>query len=385
MKLQKKLSPAVIDAAKPEADPYRIWDVTIPQLHIRVQPSGVKSWNVQWTRTASKSLGKWPAVTVEAARSQARAVLTETAEKGAPAKVCRDTVADACRDYVAAISKQRKSAADDAARRFDRTVYADRIAKVRLADLSQKDLEDWRGRVERGELAELPAKRGRPPTPKPLSPSSMNRMRTVLVAALNHAVAKRRVAPDRAIEWESVKPYEGADKRREIYLDRQQRRAWLDAAEGDVRDLIECIILTGGRPGDPALMLRREYDARHGTVHFRSKKKPRTFAIHPAAKPLFDRLAKDKLPAAHMFTNGGKPWAAHEWAGPIREAAIKAGLPSGATLYTLRHCWITDAIVGGMDLLTVAKSAGTSLAMIEKHYGHLVKGAADKLAQVNFL
>jgi len=55
-------------------------------------------------------------------------------------------------------------------------------------------------------------------------------------------------------------------------------------------------------------------------------------------------------------------------------------------MYTLRHSWITDAIVAGMDLLTVSKLAGTSLLMIEKHYGHLVQdGAREKLAAINFV
>ncbi len=87
MKLSKKLSPAAVEAARPEADPYRIWDTVVPQLHLRVQPSGVKSWNVQWSRTSSRSLGKWPGVTVEAARTRAKAVLVETDHHGAPLAV----------------------------------------------------------------------------------------------------------------------------------------------------------------------------------------------------------------------------------------------------------------------------------------------------------
>ena len=39
--------------------------------------------------------------------------------------------------------------------------------------------------------------------------------------------------------------------------------------------------------------------------------------------------------------------------------------------YTLRHSAITDLVTGGLDLLTVAQLAGTSVAMIERHYGHL--------------
>ncbi|MGV8931983.1 MAG: tyrosine-type recombinase/integrase [Luteimonas sp.] len=83
-KLSKKLSPAVVDGCKPERDPYRIWDTVVPQLHLRVQPSGVKSWNVQWSRTSSRALGKWPGVTVEAARAKAKAALVETDSHGAP-------------------------------------------------------------------------------------------------------------------------------------------------------------------------------------------------------------------------------------------------------------------------------------------------------------
>lgn len=387
MKLAKKLSPAIVEAAKLEAAPYRIWDTTVPQLFLRIMPSGVKSFNVAWHRQGSKSVGKWPGVNIDGARTQARKLLAQVAEDGAPAAEVKDTVADAGRDYVSALrSEGRKSTADDAQRRFERTIYSDPIGKIKLAKLSQDDLEAWRSRVERGELASLPTKKGRPPNAKPLSKGTFNRMRTPLVAALNRAVSRRKVSPDRVIEWQSVKPYKNADKRRDLYLDRAQRRALLANASEDIRDVMECIALTGCRPGDPAAVLRRDYDARHGMVTFRTKDHPRTIPVSPTAKALLDRLANDKLPAAHMFTNDSAAWTSKNRSQLVKVAATAADLPQGVVLNTLRHCWITDAIVGGMDLLTVAKLSGTSLAMIEKHYGHLVHGAArDKLAEVNFL
>lgn len=87
MKVCKKLSQGAVDDAKPDAAPYRIWDTIVPQLHLRVQPSGVKSWNVQWSRSQSRALGKWPGVTVEAARIKAKAALVETDTHGAPVAV----------------------------------------------------------------------------------------------------------------------------------------------------------------------------------------------------------------------------------------------------------------------------------------------------------
>lgn len=387
-----KLTIRAVELAQPSEKPYEISDSDMKGLLLRVQPSGVKSYIVTWGRGKRRTLGKHPVMTLAGARAAALAALSEAFQHGAPLAVVAPkselTVADACRDYVTALEKDgRKTASNDAKRRFERCLYGDKLGKVRLKDLHQDHIEAWRDRVEKGDLPPLPVKRGRPPVAKPLARSSINRIRTTLVAALNHAVARRKVSPDLAFEWNAVKPLKDAGQRRGLYLEREQRRALLEAAEGPVRDLIECVALTGCRPGDPSLCLRSDYDGRTASVRFRSKDHDRKIPLSPAATALFDRLAKGKLPKAHLFTQDGKKvWTPTDWSELVRDAAARAGLPAGVTLYTLRHCWITDAIVGGMDLLTVAKLAGTSLAMIEKHYGHLVQGAArDKLAQVQFL
>lgn len=296
------------------------------------------------------------------------------------------TVGEACRAYMDQLRRDgREETALDVEQRFNRTVFADPLGKVKLSALRERHLEEWRERMEQGHLSPVPVKGAR--APKPLSPAVFKRTLTTLKAALNNAVRKRYVASEKAIEWSGMKPAKDADKRRELYLDRSQRQALLEAAVGPLRDLIECVALTGCRPGDPAKALRKHYDAKTQSVTFLTKGHVRTIPLSPAAKALFDRLAKDKLPNAHLFTQGnGKPWTSRAWHDGMRAAVAKAGLPEGTVLYTLRHSWITDAITGGMDLLTVAKLAGTSLAMIEKHYGHLVHGAArDKLASLRFL
>lgn len=385
---RESLTEKGVKEAKASGKLYRLRDAKVPGLLLRVNATGAKTWAITWGRAQERIIGTFPVMTLEMARTQGRSLLAQAAEHGTPTpKASAGSVADACRDYVEALRKiGRTSTAGDAERRFERTVYDDRIGKISLSKLTQDDVEDWRDRVERGDLTALPTRKGRPPTAKPLSKASVNRMRTVLVAALNRAVERRKVSPDRAIEWANVKPYEKVGSRRELYLERTQRRALLAAAGEDLRDVMECIALTGCRPGDPAAVLRRDYDHRHGAVTFRTKEHTRTVPLSPQALTLFDRLAKGKLPSAHMFTNGGAAWNHYDWAEQVRQASTAAGMPEGVVLYTLRHCWITDAIVGGMDLLTVAKLAGTSLAMIEKHYGHLVHGAArEKLAKVQFL
>ena len=82
-----------------------------------------------------------------------------------------------------------------------------------------------------------------------------------------------------------------------------------------------------------------------------------------------------------FMRSGGKRWDRDTWKKPIAKAALAAGLPEGTTAYTLRHSTITDLVIAKLPLLTIAQISGTSAAMIEKHYGHLVGDAArDALA-----
>ncbi len=94
---------------------------------------------------------------------------------------------------------------------------------------------------------------------------------------------------------------------------------------------------------------------------------------------MFSTQTADKLPAAPIFTRGnGRRWERKEWGDEIRRAAEAAGLPKGTIAYTLRHSTITDLVTAGLPLLTIAQISGTSVQMIEKHYGHLVSNAAVK-------
>lgn len=403
-----RLVKALRDPAHRPATPKRVWDTEARKLCIRVRETGAAAFYVQWSRTSAARLGSADELPVGDARLQAMAqvvsakraadgvpeLVREKREAIAEAKRVIFTTADAGREYVKALRKEKRhTAASDAERRFERVLYSDPLGAIEFSSLTLADVEAWRERVEAGHLASLPAKRGRPAVSKPMSPSSFKRTFTALKAALNRGLTRDRTLPATlSREWSEVKAQEGADRRRELYLTREQRRALLDVCAGGLRDLVECVILTGCRPGDPAVMRRADYQVVEGRAYatFRTKASPRSeikerrVPLSPRAKELFDRLAKDKLPAAYLFTkDSGYPWSAHDWRDAFKEAVMTAGLPSETVMYSLRHCWITDAIVGGMDPMTAAKFAGTSLAMIQKHYGHLVEDAAtDRLAAI---
>jgi integrase len=279
------------------------------------------------------------------------------------------TVELACKDYVQDRRTEKgEECAHDADMRFKRTIYGTEFGKRPLAKLWMADVKKWRRDTS-------------------LSKSSQNRTTTALRAALNLAVQNRRVGADRAIEWKLVKQHGNAESRRDLFLDLDQRRRLVEAAGGAVGNLIAGVALTGARPGDLRKARRSHFESRTASITFLAKNHPRTVPLPQAALPLFERLAKDKLPNAWLFTrDDGKPWAHSDWDELVRAAAEKAGLPNGVCLYTLRHSFITQALMDGMSTLDVARITGTSLAMIEKHYGHLVmREARERLDRVKLL
>lgn len=278
------------------------------------------------------------------------------------------TVAEACRAYVAELEAEgRPETAHDTRKRFERTVYDDSIGQVRLDRLTTHRLKQWRNTIGGAK-------------------SSQNRNLNTLRAALNLAVAHHQVNAGIAQQWKAVKAHKGAERRRSIYLDRRQRRALLEACEGDVHDLLLAAMLTGARPGELVSLRRHDFDARTGTITFTGKIGSRTVPLSDAAAALFKRKARGKHPGAFLLTNAGRQWRRWDWDDEVRAAVKRAKLPSGTVLYTLRHSFITEALMGGMSTLEVARLTGTSLAMIEKHYGHLVaESARGRLSQVQMV
>jgi integrase len=271
------------------------------------------------------------------------------------------TVADACREYVEHLQREKgPESAHDADMRFRRTVYGHPFGAAVIAKLRTPRIKEWRDNLE-------------------LSKGSSNRTLTALKAALNLAVTNRRVMSASAREWGDVKPYKDATSRRTLFLDLQQRRRLLENATGAVRELIGAVALTGARAGELTKATRSQFDQRLKIMTFVGKTGSRSVPLSEAAVAVFKRAARGKLPGAPLFTrDDGKAWAHSDWDELVRAAAEAAKLPKGTCLYTLRHSFITQAITDGMTTLDVARLCGTSVGMIEKHYGHLVADAARR-------
>lgn len=272
------------------------------------------------------------------------------------------TVADACRAYVTDRRREKgDSNAADAEGRFTRTVYKHSLAKVKLAKLRTEHLKAWRAELD-------------------MADASKNRTLAPLKAALNFAAASRYVDAGRAIEWERVTPFE-VNTRRSLYLNRKQRHALVENLPEGVQAFVRALCLLPLRPGALAAATVADLDTRRASLRITTDKagEGRVVALSPEVTKLLQDQAKDKLPAAPLVAySDGSHWHKERWKQPIKKAARAASLSAGVCAYTLRHSVITDMLVGGMDSLTVARIAGTSLAMIEKHYGHLLHDHASQ-------
>lgn len=261
------------------------------------------------------------------------------------------------------------AAAADVRGRFKRLVYSDPIASVELAKLTPRHLADWKGRV----LANGGSR------------GSYNRNATALRAALNLAYRRRDVASNHA--WrEELKPLEKAARRRTLYLNGTKRRRLVENASAEAQPFFVALNLLPMRPGEVA-SLRVDYlktSQRTLEVDI-GKTEARIIPLTAEALAHFKTCAKGKLPSAWLIARAdGSQWKKEAWRDEIKAAARKAKLPQATVAYTLRHSVITDLVTGGLDLFTVAKISGTSVLMIEKHYGHLnsehARRALEKLA-----
>jgi len=282
------------------------------------------------------------------------------------------TVREACEEYVASVrARTGDTTADDIASRFKRRVYADKIARIDLTKLTRKHVEAWRQNLAATPVVVNP--HARKPRTRARAASSVNRDMAALRAAFNLAYDSGSVTTDMA--WRvALRRIENAERQRDAYLDRGQRTALIESAAPDLAQFLRGLSSIPLRPGALAALTAGSFDRRLGVLTIGKDKSgaDRRIKLPSQTAALFGAQARDKLRAAPLLARqDGKAWNKDSWKKPVRTAAKVAGLSDSVTAYALRHSTITDLVTGGLDLLTVALVSGTSVAMIEKHYGHL--------------
>jgi integrase len=204
-------------------------------------------------------------------------------------------------------------------------------------------------------------------------PTTRHASITAVKAAFRWAKRRGYLKADPIADLEKPTP-----RRREAIPTAEQARAILEAAGPELRDLLACLNLTGCRPGE--LMALEASDMDHDGGVWRVKDKIRrhtgspTREVYPppAAVAIGRRLA-EQWPEGPVFRNARKrPWTRNAMACGYRRIRETTGLGEEVVGYALRHLWVTDALEGGLDAITVATLVGhRSTRMIETRYSHL--------------
>ena len=137
---------------------------------------------------------------------------------------------------------------------------------------------------------------------------------------------------------------------------------------------------TGARPNELRLLewsqINRDYTIATLTKHktAKSTQRPRLVMFPPCAQTLLRILGRKDGPV--LLNARGEAWTKDA----VVRRLSRLRNDGQAVAYSYRHTFITRAMVSGVDVATVAQMTGTSIQMIDRHYGHLSTATSHLLA-----
>jgi integrase/recombinase XerC len=161
---------------------------------------------------------------------------------------------------------------------------------------------------------------------------------------------------------------------REIYITPEQWAAFLEAVpESPFRDFVQFLRWTGARPQEARIVEARHLDGKGivlDRIESKGKKRRRVIPLTIRAHLLVKRLA-EKWPEGAIFRNeDGVAWTND--AVNCAFDRFEKKLAFKVYAYAIRHTFITDMLVAGIDPVKLAEIVGhRDLKMIHSVYQHL--------------
>lgn len=226
------------------------------------------------------------------------------------------------------------------------------------------------------------------------SPQSAKRRLTVLRAAMNYAIARKRLPEYPEIKW----TFRAPEPRRERVFTRSEcarilwaaRRIRLDKRhakrKGHKRNpmwwfesFLWVALYTGARPEAVARLKFKHIDFIDWQIDYRTvketRKKRSIVPIAAALKAPLMRMRRENPGAEFVHGTSKAPYPGRAAiAGAFREVMAVAGIPLGdglhrASMYTLRHTTASLLLRRGASVWAAAGVLGVSTERIEKTYG----------------
>jgi integrase len=240
------------------------------------------------------------------------------------------------------------------------------LGEKRLADLTPRDVYAWRFSIPEGHRFEAT---------QALRPV-LNR--AVCWGLLDYNPAKLGV-PNPARRAKEKRPF---DTWRQV----EAVAAHLGPTYGP---MVIFAAATGLRPSELFGLDKRDVDRQLGVVyvrrayangrvkHTKTRLSTRAAPLQAKALEALDRLPASDNPILFPSMRGGRIdfriFGRKHW----RPAQVKVGIDPVRGLYDLRHTYATFALRAGVPVFAVSRFMGTSIAMIDRHYGHLANDSRD--------
>ncbi len=286
------------------------------------------------------------------------------------------------------------------------------LGGIEISKLSRTRIESWMTK-----LAESPKrvrskdpnspvpkprkfKNPRKPKPAPIPPAppmtedekrarkdTANRILTILKAALNHALDRRRVKDGSA--WKSVKPYAGVTSARIRFLSVEEQQRLVNVCPRDFANLVRAALYTGARYGELTRLRVSDFNPKSNTILIAVSKsgKPRHIFLDPEGLEFFTTITAGRSAGSLLLVREGvqrrarkdltspEGWAYGDQSRLMSDACAAARLDP-ISFHELRHTYASILVNAKFSMAVVAAQLGHSgTRMTEKHYAHLAPNA----------
>ena len=413
-----KLTNRSVAAIKPGDGDIVVWDDELPGFGLRVKPSGVKSYILQYRNRHNVSrrytLGRHGVIGPEKARVKAKSFLAGIEDGADPAAERREareapTVADLAERYMAEHARPKKRPSSVRADASNLRLHVlPALGRKKVAVVTRADIADLHHAMRE-------------------TPGAANRT-LALISKMMNLAEKWGLRPDHSNPCRHVERYK--EGKMERFLSEKELGylgAVLSEAERtrtekpSVIAAVRLLIFTGARLGEILNLRWDDVDFERACLRLpESKTGPKVIYLNPPALAVLNGLQRqDDSPWVIAGREPGQPlvnlrkpwyrvrdqatirlWAEKERIGPVvaklkkklaRELSVtevrttakkeKRALPRGLTdvrLHDLRHSFASVGATSGLSLPIIGALLGHTQAVTTARYAHL---AADPLKQ----